>query len=203
MKVQMNQLIVLFYLCSSVFICRLIILSPSKGSPMLSAVPRRCLGHLALMIASHNWCYGLAMPQPCRDRHPPGASAPLILAFPLGLSGHVGWDLDGLPHLSSEIRLAAAHHTLFRAVCRGRLRAVFRLNTALRAFASRSDDREAEPRYLDVAKQLGYRPVGTSKERLSVVACRATRCFRSSWSNSTIRLPRLPACLGRSDICCT
>src|SRR5262245_65829465 len=54
-----------------------------------------CLGHLVLMIGSHNWFYGC--------RHPSGlgdvvhlAHAVLVLALPVGLIFGWGWSLDGL-----------------------------------------------------------------------------------------------------------
>src|SRR5262245_41489619 len=54
-----------------------------------------CLGHLVLMIGSHNWCYGLRLPKWAGDVvHLLHALA--VLALPAGLILGWGWTLDGL-----------------------------------------------------------------------------------------------------------
>src|SRR5262249_32690777 len=59
-----------------------------------------CLGHLVLMIISHNWCYGQALP-----RHTGKiihlSHGLLILALPVALVGACGSGLARAPLLSS------------------------------------------------------------------------------------------------------
>ncbi len=156
---------------------------------MLLLFAGACLGHLALMIASHNWWYGLALPRRAGTIIHLVHGA-LILAFPLGLIGAFGWDMDGLPPLSSEIAWPQLI-TLYFAVCVVAGFVVLPLNTALRILR-RDPTIEKRSRIFDVAKQLGYRPVGTSKERL-LSYLPGNEVFQVELVERTICLPRLPA----------
>src|SRR6516165_8157445 len=122
-----------------------------------------CLGHLALMIISHNWWYGQALP-----RHTGKiihlSHGLLILALPVGLVWAYGWDLAGLPPLSTELAWPQLV-TMYVVFCAFLGFVALPLNT-IRRLLRRDPTVEIRSRVLDVAKHLGRRPVGTSKERL-------------------------------------
>jgi uncharacterized protein len=139
-----------------------------------------CLGHLVLMIVSHNWLYGLALP-----RHTSTlihlTHGLLILMFPLALVGAFGWDLAEMP----------LPLTLYVYFCAALGFVGLPLNTVLR-LARRDPTIEKRSRVLDVAKHLGYRPAGTSKERL-LTCLPGNETFQVELVERTIHLPRLPA----------
>lgn len=156
---------------------------------MIALFAGACLGHLVLMIVSHNWWYGLAMPR--------GAGSIihlihglLILAFPVMVIGAFGWDLAYLPPLSSELAwpwLLVAY-MIFCAIvgC-----VALPLNTASRLLR-RDPTIEQTSRVVDVVKHLGYRPVGTSRERL-LATLPGNEVFQVELIDRTVCLPRLPA----------
>lgn len=156
---------------------------------MLLLFAGACLGHLVLMIASHNWWYGLALPRHTGDvihlAH--GLS---VVAFPVALVWAFGWDLAGLPLPATEF--TAAHlFTLYVLVCALVGFVGLPLNTLARLMR-RDPTIEKSSRVVDVVKHLGYRPAGTSKERY-LTYLPYNEAFQVEFIERTIRLPRLPA----------
>jgi predicted MPP superfamily phosphohydrolase len=156
---------------------------------MLLLFAGACLGHLVLMIASHNWWYGLPLPRWAGDvihlTH--GLS---IVAFPVAMVWAFGWDLAGLPLPATEF--TAAHLvTLYVLLCVLVGFVGLPLNTLAR-LVRRDPTTEKTSRVVDVVKHLGYRPVGTSKERL-LTSLPYNEVFQVEFVERTICLPRLPA----------
>src|SRR5579875_3255866 len=108
-----------------------------------------CLGHLVLMILSHNWWYGLPL-----SRHAGSVihlvHGLLILAFPPALGWAFGWHLQELPTPTSEftyVQLA----TLYVLVCNAIGFFALPLNTLIRCLR-RDPSLDKRSRVLDVAK---------------------------------------------------
>jgi predicted MPP superfamily phosphohydrolase len=148
-----------------------------------------CLGHLVLMIVSHNWWYGLALPRKAGTIiHL--VHALLIAAFPAVLIEAFGWDLAGLPQWSSSFdwpQLA----TLYVLICTVVGFVALPINTALR-LRRRDPSLVMQSRVLDVAKHLGHRPLGDSKQRL-LTYLPGNEVFQIELVERTLRLARLPA----------
>jgi predicted MPP superfamily phosphohydrolase len=148
-----------------------------------------CLGHLVLMVISHNWWYGQAMP-----RHSGKiihlTHGLLILAFPLALIDAFGWDLAGLPSFSSEFA-GPQLVTLYVLLCAVVGFVALPMNTILRLLR-RDPTIDKQSQVLDVAKHVGYRPVGTSKERL-LTYLPGNEVFQIEMVERTLTLPCLPA----------
>jgi predicted MPP superfamily phosphohydrolase len=147
------------------------------------------LGHMVLMIVSHNWWYGLPLP-----RHS-GTIIHLvhglpIVAFPLALLWAFGWDLGELPGLSTEFAWPQLA-TVYVVICAAVGFVALPLNTALRLLR-RDPTLDKQSRVLDVAKHLGHRPIGDSKERL-LAHLPGNEVFQVELVERTLRLPRLPA----------
>jgi predicted MPP superfamily phosphohydrolase len=153
-----------------------------------------CLGHLVLMIVSHNWWYGLALPRKAGTVIHLG-HALLIVAFPAAIVWAFGWDLAGLP--SSPLggrgegggawtQLATVYILLCAIVGFVGLP----INTVLR-LRRRDPSLEKQSRILDVAKHLGHRPLGDSKERL-LAYLPGNEIFQVELVERTVHLPRLP-----------
>ncbi len=156
---------------------------------MLLLFAGACLGHLVLMIVSHNWWYGLALP-----RHSGNiihvSHGLLIVAFPLALGWTFGWDLHDLPWLSSEF--AWPHLvTLYVLVCAAVGFIALPLNTAARLLRS-DPSLDKQSRVLDVAKHLGRRPLGHNRKRL-LASLPGSEAFQVELVQRTLVLPRLPA----------
>jgi predicted MPP superfamily phosphohydrolase len=147
-----------------------------------------CLGHLVLMIVSHNWWYGLALPRYSGIILHLGHGL-LIVAFPLVLGWAFGWDLHDLPELSAEftwMQLA----TLYVLVCIVVGFIALPLNTVVRLLR-RDPSLWKQGRVLDVAKHLGWRPLGTSRKRL-LARLPGNEVFQVELVERSLRLPRLP-----------
>jgi uncharacterized protein len=148
-----------------------------------------CLGHLVLMIVSHNWWYGLALP-----RHSGNiihfSHGLLILAFPLALGWAFGWDLHDLPWLSSEFAWTQLA-TLYVVVCAAIGFIALPLNTVARLLR-RDPSLDKQSRVLDVTKHLGRSPLGNSRKRL-LASFPGNEVFQVELVQRTLLLPRLPA----------
>jgi predicted MPP superfamily phosphohydrolase len=156
---------------------------------MLFLAAGACLGHLALMIACHNWWYGLPLP-----RRAGGiihlAHGLLILAFPLALAWAYGPDLAGLAPFSSEFswqQIVTGYVWLCAAVGFVALP----IDTILRRLR-RDPSLDVRSRVLDMVKHLGYRPAGEAKERL-LTRLPGNEVFQLELVERTLSLPRLPA----------
>jgi predicted MPP superfamily phosphohydrolase len=148
-----------------------------------------CLGHTALMIASHNWMYGLPLPRRSGAIIHIGHGL-LIVAFPPALIWAFGWDLHDLPGLSSAFTWTQLV-TLYVLVCVAVGFIALPLNTVLR-LCRRDPSLDKQGRVVDVAKHLGRRPVGTGLKRF--VACLpGNEVFQVELVERSLRLPHLPA----------
>lgn len=148
-----------------------------------------CLGHLVLMIVSHNWWYGLPLPRHSGNYIHLG-HALLIVAFPAALIWAYGWDLAGLPGLSSRLDWSQLV-TLYVLVCVAIGFIGLPLNTLAR-LVRRDPSLEKSGRILDVVKHLGRRPIGDSRKRL-LTYLPGNEVFSVELVERTLCLPRLPA----------
>ncbi len=148
-----------------------------------------CLGHLVLMILSHNWWYGLALPRKAGTIihliH-----ALLIVAFPVAL-------IEAYPFLTPPLgegseaggdwsQLATFYILLCAAI--GFL--ALPIDTLLR-LRRRDPSLNRQSRILDVAKHLGRLPIGDDKERF-LAYLPGNEIFEIELVERTLALPRLP-----------
>ncbi len=148
------------------------------------------LGHLVLMIISHNWWYGLALP-----RHSGTIIHlvhgllilvfPLILTFPVVFLWCFGGTIDDtIPRFVRELTLYYVRTCMIVGFV------ALPLYTFLRLFRH-DPSLEKRSRILDVAKHLGHRPLGSSRKRL--MACLpGNEVFQVEMVQRTLCLPRLP-----------
>ena len=148
-----------------------------------------CLGHLVLMIVSHNWWYGLPLPRQAGNFIHFGHGL-LILAFPLALGWNFGWDLHALPWPSSGFGWQELV-TLYVLLCCLVGFVDLPLNTVARLLR-RDPSVEKQARILDVAKHLGRRPIGHSRKRL-LASFPGNEVFQVELVQRTLLVPRLPA----------
>jgi predicted MPP superfamily phosphohydrolase len=147
-----------------------------------------CLGHLVLVVASHNWWYGQPLPH--------GTGKPihlihglLVVAFPVALALTWGPHLDGLFALSSAAagqRLLA----LYVGLCLAAGLGGFPLITIARLLR-REPVAFVRSRILDVAEQLGYRPEGEDKHRW-LTRLPGNQALQLELVERTLCPPRLP-----------
>src|SRR5579871_3210162 len=143
------------------------------------------LGHLVLMIISHNWCYGLALPRHASKIIHLG-HAFLILAFPPALLWSIGGSLDGTsPRFLTELM------TNYALLCIIVGFVALPLNTVMR-LRRRDPSLEKKSRVLDVAKHLGRDPIGDSPERI-LTYFPGNEVFQVELVERTLCLSRLPA----------
>jgi predicted MPP superfamily phosphohydrolase len=162
------------------------LLAGNTLSPVLALLlfAAACLGHLTLMVASHNWWYG----QPLSKRV--GDVLHLLHGF-LTVAGFVllwrfvGWDLTRL----FEQRILAG----YVAICWLCAFVDFPSNLLSRWVRSRPAALlRSQSRVLDVTKELGYPPVGCGK-RGFLTRLPGNEVFQVELSERTLCLPRLPA----------
>jgi predicted MPP superfamily phosphohydrolase len=156
---------------------------------MLLLFAGACLGHLALMVTSHNWWYGLALSRRS-GKYIHLVHVLLILVFPVALVWAFGWDLADLPPLSSNSAWQQLI-TIYVYVCAIVGFVALPINTVLRLLR-RDPSVQTGQRVLDVAKHLGSRPTGTSKMRF-LTHLPGNEVFQVELVERTLTLPRLPA----------
>jgi predicted MPP superfamily phosphohydrolase len=150
-----------------------------------------CVGHVALLVTSHNWWYGLPLHRRTTDvvQFLHGL---LMLAFPVALWLACGIHVLTLFDLYSTgtwSHAAAAYVVLcwvaaflvLPAITVGRL-----LRPTPAALV------ESRSQVLDVSKELGYRPMGDGKHRF-FARFPLTEVFQVELAEHTLSLPRLPA----------
>lgn len=147
-----------------------------------------CLGHLVLMIGSHNFIYGLNLPKWASKL---GHLMHLLatLALPAGLVAGWGWSLTGLLTWPPS---CAVHATIlaYLGVCV--LAAVVLLPAVTLARSRRRSPAVVQRRELvDVAKQLGRRPAPPGL----LARLPGTQIFHVELTEITLHPPRLPAAL--------
>jgi predicted MPP superfamily phosphohydrolase len=148
-----------------------------------------CLGHLVLMVGSHNWFYGLGMPKKG------GTAAHLIhgalmVAFPPVLFFTWGPVLAGLFDLGSAPWWQGLV-ALYVAVC---LFAglVFLPAVTIRRLLRREPVLERRARVINVAKALGHKPVGEDKHRW-ITLLPGNQVFQVELIELALSPPRMPA----------
>src|ERR1700676_4565279 len=126
---------------------------------MLLLFAAACLGHLVLMVASHNWFYGLPLPRRVTDViH--ALHALLVLAFPVVLWRVAGWDPSGL---FAGGPVLTAYVVLCWIAGLGALPPI----TAYRVFRAKPAALgKVQSEVVDVVKRLGGPPAGVGKNWL-------------------------------------
>jgi len=156
---------------------------------MLFFFAAACLGHLVLMIASHNWFYGLPLPRRVTDvfhlLH-----GGLVLAFPLVLWYAAGWDLSGLFRFDAAGGAVLAAYVV---VCWVAAFVLMPLNTALRLFRPRpAAFGKEKSEVVDIVKQLGGPPAGIGTKHFQALLP-FNEALQVEFVERTLHLPRLPA----------
>jgi predicted MPP superfamily phosphohydrolase len=148
------------------------------------------VGHSALMVAAHNQLYGLAAPKGT-GKFIHAVFGLLTFLFPLALWSVAGRDPRSLFVFSSGFTwhwLSA----VYVALCWLTGAVLFPLDTLRRALRRKPlallDSRS---RVIDVAAQLGCKPVGTRKKR-HLCHLPGNQVLQVELSEHTLRLPRLP-----------
>ncbi len=147
-----------------------------------------CLGHIALIVAHHNWWYGQPLP-----RHTGAllhlSHGLLVVLFPLWLWWSWGLQMQGIFHYRSS---TPGHTALALYVLLCASVGLVGLPLNLLARRLRHDPAEEGPsRVLDVAKQVGYRPADRGLNWL-LAKFPANQAFSVELTERTLRLPRLP-----------
>jgi predicted MPP superfamily phosphohydrolase len=161
---------------------------PLSASALLFACA--CVGHLCLVLASHNRWYGSSLPK--QVVHVIQALHALVLFVgPAALLVFVGLDLTALlnePHrvwrLGVVAYLVSCWSTAFVGLPVSTVRRLMRKQPA--ALASN------HTRTIDVAGQLGYVPMGSGFWR-HLTRLPGNDVFRVDFTEKRLRLPRLPA----------
>jgi predicted MPP superfamily phosphohydrolase len=152
-----------------------------------------CIGHVALLVTSHNWWYGLPLARRTTDVIQL-VHGLLMLAFPLALWLTCGVSVQTLFDLASGgpwpwPGLAAAYVVLCWVAGFLVLPAIT-ISRCLRPHPPVLV--ESRSQVLDVARELGYRPIGDGKHQL-FARLPFTEVFQVEFVEHTLSLPRLPA----------
>jgi predicted MPP superfamily phosphohydrolase len=147
-----------------------------------------CLGHLVLMTRCHNWWYGLGLPRGTGKVIHLGHAA-LIFALPIALYAAWGWHLAGLFELSSAglAQRATAAYVLVCALAGY----VILPAVTLRHLLRHEPVVERHTEVIDVARELGYRPVGADRHRW-LAYLPGNELFEVELSHRTLCPLRLP-----------
>ena len=149
------------------------------------------VGHSALMVTLHNQFYGLPTPKGT-GKFILAFFGSLTFVFPLALWSAAGWDPRSLFVYPDALswRTAAAGYV---ALCWLTGFVLFPLDTLRRVLRPRAPALlESRSRVVDIARQLGCRPVGTRRKR-HLCHLPGNQVLQVELSEHTIRLPRLPA----------
>ncbi len=150
-----------------------------------------CLGHLTLMVASHNWWYGQPFSKAAGDRvHT--LHGLLTVVVPLALVLWLGRDFLDLLNFSSESlgRQAAGAYLVVCWLAAGVGLPVDTLSRLLRRPPAALVGVRSE--VVDFAKVLGFPPAGRGK-RARLTALPYNQVFEVEFAERTLCLPRLPA----------
>jgi predicted MPP superfamily phosphohydrolase len=149
-----------------------------------------CLGHLTLLVASHNWWYGQAFSKRVGDAFHT-LHGVLFVAGPVALWFWQGPHFLSLLDFSSEgpgKQLAGA----YLIVCWVAAGILLPINTLQRLLRPRPKALVAErSEIVDFAKELGYRPAGHGK-RAWLTALPFNEVFQVEFAERTLSLPRTP-----------
>jgi predicted MPP superfamily phosphohydrolase len=165
----------------------LILMLPIGASAMLFAVT--CVGHLCIILASHNRWYGSALHKRAVDVIQ-GLHAMVLFGGPLAVWWLIGFDFDKLveaPNPTWKVAILAYVFLCLAVALVGlpvaTIRRRLRKSAALAANHTRT---------LDVAASLGFRPMGHGLYR-QLTRLPGNDVFRVDFSEKRLRLPRLPA----------
>jgi uncharacterized protein len=158
---------------------------------VLVAALAACLGHLAILVTSHNWWYGQAFAKRVGDVvHL--VHGLLFVAGPAGVWLWKGWDFLSLLEFRSESpleQLAGA----YLVVCWVVAGIGLPMNTLMRLLRPRPPALTAEhATIVDFAKELGYAPAGRGK-RAWLATLPFNQTFLVEFAERTLCLPRMPA----------
>jgi predicted MPP superfamily phosphohydrolase len=148
-----------------------------------------CLGHLVLMIGSHNWFYGGRFPKRVGDAvHLLHALA--VLALPIGLL--LGWG-PGLHGLFAWPPSCTAHALVlgYLIVCLP-VAVVWLPYITLHRLLRRPPPGALRVEVVDVERQLGHRPVGTGHQSW-LANLPGNEIFQVEYVERTLHPARLPA----------
>jgi predicted MPP superfamily phosphohydrolase len=147
-----------------------------------------CLGHLVLMVGHHNWWYGSHLPKWAGGVVHFGHGL-LVVALPIGLQIAWGFPPEGAfdpANLSTPL----APLTLYLWLC-VLVGAVWAPAVTIVRCRRRDAATEVRAEVVDVARQLGRRPVGEGHTLLAHLP--GTEIFHIEYSEKTLRPERLPA----------
>src|SRR5438132_8603231 len=136
----------------------------AKGTFSFLLLAGACVGHLALMIYSHNWCYAAALSR-FANKVIRIVHALLMLAGLAGFWFMYGLDLPDSLHrdpVSSWHALVNAYLFLCWAVGFGIFPALTLTRLLRRVPAALLSN---DTRTVDIAAELGYKPIGRGKHR--------------------------------------
>jgi predicted MPP superfamily phosphohydrolase len=164
---------------------------PSPEYTCAAAFLAACLGHLVLLVASHNWWYGQRYPKSVGDVvHL--VHGLLLVAGPVGLWCWKGCDFLSLLQFGSEgpaSQIAGA----YLIVCWAAAGIGLPFNTLSRLLRPRPKALVGErSTIVDFAKELGYAPAGHGK-RAWLTRLPFNESFQVEYSERTLCLPRMPA----------
>jgi predicted MPP superfamily phosphohydrolase len=149
-----------------------------------------CVGHTAIWVFSQNWWFGLALPHRFlgwwRNVHGLVVVGGWIFFFQtLGLHFHEVWPSESTNWWRGALALYAVlcWTIAFGLLPWSTMRRMLRRPQALAANHTRT---------LDVASQLGYKPIGRGKHRL-LARLPGNNVFRVDFSEKILRLPGLPS----------
>jgi predicted MPP superfamily phosphohydrolase len=149
------------------------------------------VGHVALLVSTHNWFYGQAFSKRTGDLFHL-IHGTLAVVPPALLWWFQGLDLRDLfpADATDPVRLAVAGYV---AVCWLTAFVLLPLNTLRRLLRPTPAALvESRSQVLDVAKKLGRPPLGTSQQRF-LAGLPGNQVFEVELSERTLKLPRLPA----------
>jgi predicted MPP superfamily phosphohydrolase len=161
-----------------------------QGAPAAALFAAACLGHLLLLVGTHNWFWGLLLPKWLADgvhlAHAAavlGGPAALLLVWGAG----VGELFD-----PANLETALAPLTLYLWLCLG-MAAWLPVVTLLR-LRRREPVSGVRAEVVDVARVLGKRPAGEGKKAF-LARLPGTEIFHVEYAERTLHPPRLPAAL--------
>jgi predicted MPP superfamily phosphohydrolase len=149
-----------------------------------------CLGHLCIVLISHNWWYGSHLPKPAGDLVQ-GIHGLVMLAGPLALAWGYGLDLHEL--FADPAAPWNAGVLAYLIVCWLTGLVGLPLVTWFRSHRSRHGILVSNHTHtIDIAERLGYCPMGRGLYR-HLTQLPGNGVFRVDFSEKKLQLPRLPA----------
>jgi predicted MPP superfamily phosphohydrolase len=149
-----------------------------------------CLGHLALMVASHNWWYGQCLPRGV-GHFVKLIHGLLILAGPVLFVYWRGWDTLTVP---DQATLGWSEYVIVTYVVLCWLTGFVLLPLDVVRRRLRAHPRpllETRSRIVDIAKEVGGQPPGGGWRGL-MARLPYNEVFQVDFAEKTLRLPRLP-----------